>query len=603
MNSNGIQIRISDLLYAVWKRWRLILLLTLAGFTMGAAMLGVSYAQGELFGYQISCSIAVASKVANGNYTSDNHTPTKDDYYLAADMPDAVSYILKSDRVLDKALQQTGRTDLTAKELRRRLQIEQYNETQILELNLEWSGDTEGIALMNAILDETSKLLPQTLQMGAVEVIDEPTAKSSVGGTVASGMWFILGILGFLAGIGIAALDLLLRPTLINTKDVENVLGLDTIGTIPEDPEYFRRGRLLLENSGAGISYVEQSYASCAYIIRNLLGTKEGQHCFYVTSTENQEGRTSAAANLAVQFSDMERKVLLVDLDTRSPSLGGLFLKQVDYSHSLNALYKGEASPKEAITTLTGYLDFLPMILEHNAIALDGTLFDFLKRLGENYEYVILDAPPVGRISDALSLNQVADSVLFVIGYDQAILPDIRGTLEKLEKSGIRILGCVVNRVPGGNSRERRTKVLEESRQQNPYEDQVFMDFEDLPEREQSSVQNPLVALDQEPEESVSEDLSDQDAVDALLRMGVGGSWREKVKEEDDPDSGRELESQNEKEKDAESGQQDAEGNEPPDGQEGGETEQDDLQSVPEDELDFDYPEQGSDQGEDDFDI
>ena len=578
MNSNGIQIRISDLLYAVWKRWQLILLLTLAGFAMGAAMLGVSYVQGDLFGYQISCSIAVASKVADGNYTSDNHTPTKDDYYLAADMPDAVSYILTSDRVLYEALQQIGRTDLAAKQVRGKLEVEQYNETQILELNLEWSSDTEGIALMNAILGETGKLLPQTLQMGSVEVIDEPTAKSTVGGTVASGMWFILGILGFLAGIGIAVLDLLLRPTLINTKDVEDVLGMDAIGSIPKDPDYFRRGKLVLDRSNGGISPVEQSYASCAYILRNLLGTKAGQHCFYVTSTENGEGRTSAAANLAVQFSDMERKVLLVDLDTRSPSLGGLFLKQVDYSHSLNALYKGEASPEEAIVTLTGYLDFLPLILERNAIALDGSLFDFIKKIGNNYEYVILDAPPVGKISDVLSLNQVADSALFVIGYDQAILPDIRGTLEKLEKSGIRILGCVVNRVPGGSGREQNSKPFEENRQERSLAGAVFMEDENLTDREQKSVRNPLAALDQEPEDNMSEELSDEDAMDALLLMGVSGSWKE---DESVGETGVDGE--------PESG---------PDGKEEAPKAEDEWKLG-----DFDYPERGSDQGEDDFDF
>ncbi len=583
MNSNGIQIRISDLLYAVWKRWRLIVLLTLAGFAMGAAMLGVSYVQGDLFGYQISCSVAVASKVADGNYTSDNHTPTKDDYYLAADMPDAVSYILKSDRVLEQALQQTGRTDITAKELRGKLQVEQYNETQILELELEWNSDTEGITLMNAILDAAGKLLPKTLQMGSVEVIDEPTAASSVGGAVASGMWFMLGILGLFAGIGIAVLDLLLRPTLINTKDVESVLEMDMIGTIPEDSEYFRRGGLLLDRTDGGISPIEQNYASCAYIIRNLLGTKEGQHCFYVTSTQNQEGRTSAAANLAVQFSDMERKVLLVDLDTRSPSLGGLFLKQVDYSHSLNALYKGEVSAKEAIVTLTGYLDFLPMILEHNVVAMDGTLADFLKKLGENYEYVILDAPPVGSISDALSLNQVADSVLFVIGYDQAILPEIRETLEKLEKSGIRILGCVVNRVPGGTGRERGSRMPAENRTERSSEASVYMNDESKPEQDATGRQNPLIALDQEPEGNVSEDFSDQDAAYALLHMGVSSSWKEEEGHASDGErAGQEgLSSAGERE-----------------GQKGfpSGTEQ-------EEEPDFDYPDLGSNQGEDDFDI
>jgi hypothetical protein len=77
-------------------------------------------------------------------------------------------------------------------------------------------------------------------------------------------------------------------------------------------------------------------------------------------------------------------------------------------------------------------------------------LIELVENLKQQYEYVILDAPPVGEVSGTLSLNQVASSVLFVIGYDNASLPEIQSSLEKLDKSGTRVLGCVVNRVVSG---------------------------------------------------------------------------------------------------------------------------------------------------------
>ena len=112
---------------------------------------------------------------------------------------------------------------------------------------------------------------------------------------------------------------------------------------------------------------------------------------FYVTSAEEGEGKSTVAANLAVQLSDMEKKVLLVDLNTRNPRLGSMFLHSVDYSRTLNALYKGETDPLAAVISLTGYLDLLPSVLERNAIPMDGQVFDFIRGLEKDYDYVIID--------------------------------------------------------------------------------------------------------------------------------------------------------------------------------------------------------------------
>ena len=131
--------------------------------------------------------------------------------------------------------------------------------------------------------------------------------------------------------------------------------------------------------------------------LTNRFGTKEKQHRFYVTSAEDGEGKSTVAANLALQLSDMEKRTLLLDLNTRAPSLGGMFLRSVDYSRTLNALYKGESAAQEAIVSLTGFLDLLPMVLERNAVPLDGTLFELLEKIMEPYEYVVIDASSVGR--------------------------------------------------------------------------------------------------------------------------------------------------------------------------------------------------------------
>lgn len=107
-----------------------------------------------------------------------------------------------------------------------------------------------------------------------------------------------------------------------------------------------------------------------------------------------------------------------------------MFLRSVDYSRTLNALYKGESAAQEAIVSLTGFLDLLPMVLERNAVPLDGTLFELLERIMEPYEYVVIDASSVGRSSDVLRLNKLANNVLFVVRYDATPRPLCRMPLK-----------------------------------------------------------------------------------------------------------------------------------------------------------------------------
>lgn len=448
MQSGSIQIRVSDMIFVLKKRWKMVLSLTTIGLFFGLLLLAMTAIQNSQQSYAASGSFAISTQNAEGVYINGAQIANNNDFHLAEDMSDAVRYVVCSNRVLNEVIAQQGLLGISPEDLRAHISLSQYQATQIMELRVTWGNEESAVNIWHAIVNAASNMLPGALQVGQLAVINEPEV-TTVGTSSASRLLpIILAMLGLCCGIGFAVMELLIRPTLNNARDAETMFGLETIGIIPRDDAYFRRHpRALLANEEKERSVILQNYSAAAYILRNRLGAKDQHHCFYVTSSAAGEGKSTVAANLAIQLSDMEHKTLLIDFDMRNPSLGTLFMDKVDYAHSLNALYRGEATKEDAITHLTGYLDLLPAVLEHNAMSMDSTITELIQQLRETYEYIILDSAPVGEASETLSLNRVANTVLFVIGYDSTPLPLIQSSLEKLDKSGIRVLGCVVNAV------------------------------------------------------------------------------------------------------------------------------------------------------------
>ncbi len=451
MKSIGIQLRISDLLYAVQKRWKIILSLTFVGAVFGVLLSGMTYVQSTFQTYEISGSAMIVATDSSDRYLNNSVSPNSNDIKLAVDIMDMMHYFLRSDRMLEQLISDEQLIGVTAADIRKAMNISQYNETAIITITLTWENGEEGLLLWNSLISTANQMVPELLKIGRLRVINEPVANLVGMSSGNTKTWMLLPVLGFIAGVGFAVIELLMHPTLTNVKDIETLFGLETIGSIPQDDKFFRDTSSILVRDDS--SNVLQSYSAAAYILRNRLGTKQKCHCFYVTSAVAREGRTTVAANIAIQLSDMEHRTLLIDFDYKNPTIGSLFLNQVDYNRSLNALYRGEINESEAITVMTGYLDILPMVLDHNPFTLDSVIIEMVERMKEKYQYIIIDAPPVGQESETLSLNQLANTVLYVCRYDVATIPEIQAALEKLDKSGIRVLGCVINGVMSNMNR------------------------------------------------------------------------------------------------------------------------------------------------------
>lgn len=534
MSDEGI--RIGDLLLTIARRWKTLVVLTLLGCGLGLVLNSISFVQGSYTSYAVTTSIAIVPRVSTGGFAGGSDHLTSDDFQLAEDMADSVSYVIYSDRVLEQAIEQARLISVEPEEVARNLGISRYNETQILELTLWWMNAESGVELMNAILDVAVEVLPETLMIGSVAVINPPTAEFTPASNSYTGIWILTSLVGFVIGLGLIIFEFTMHPTLLNPKSVEEDLGLEMLGIVPQDHAYFQRKGELLSRESAVDSTVEQSFASAAYILCNRLGSsKKKSHCVYVTSAEEREGKSTVAANLAIQMSDLEKKVLLIDLNLNNPSLGGMFLQNVDYSRTLNALYKGEATVQDTVVSLTGYLDLLPTVLERNAINLDSVLFDFIQQLSQNYDYIIIDGPAIEQSSDVLRLNQVAQAVLLVIRYDSAPLPVIQDTIDQLDKSGIRILGCIVNAsrtMHGFRSwRDRPSDLAAKSMRDAAEVDDLLL-VPAAGNGNDGNLSNPAGApdiLDELTKDPLQkETMSDDEAMDALIRMGADNSWTQK---------------------------------------------------------------------------
>lgn len=443
------RIRARDMLFAIRKRIARIVILGIIGLGIGALLGTAPYLRGEVCRqYLITTSIAVTSQNADGMFVGDRQNPSSADIYLAEDMVDAVIYVIHSDRTLNAAAERLNLADVSAKEISDNLELSQYNSTQIVELKLYWRSAQEGISILTAINELLPDILSRTLKIGSVSVINEPRSSYIFGGSLNFSSWLGMAALGVMMGVALAILELLIRPTLLDARDIERQLGLELLGEIPERRRDFRGKRRLIScaDGEGGDPVVRDEFIAIAHMLQWQF-CKRRNCCVAVTSAGPGEGKTTIAAHLALALSGLGMRVLLLDLDTRKPRLGGMFLKEPDPGHSFNALYRGEIGAREAAVHLTDTLDILPTLPEGEPLPIDGAMCARIDALKADYDLVLVDTAPVGRAAEMLGLSRILDEVLFVVRFDGASMRQIREALFRIRRSGRAVCGCIVNGV------------------------------------------------------------------------------------------------------------------------------------------------------------
>lgn len=249
--------------------------------------------------------------------------------------------------------------------------------------------------------------------------------------------------LGAVLGVLLALLLEYLDDTLKNPEDVEKLLNVAVLGVIPKLPE-----NTTLEDAYADVrSAFSESYRSVRTSLQ--FSTNHGvPRTLLVTSPSPGEGKSTAALTLARNFTQIGKRVLLIDSDMRKPTIHKKMV--IDNSLGLSNFLAGALTLDEVIFATdimglsvipTGPLPPNPAELLHD---------DNMQRLITfglaEYDLVIIDGPPVMGLADAPILSNYVDGVMLVIEAGSTRKGFAKNAVKRLNAANAHIVGVLINK-------------------------------------------------------------------------------------------------------------------------------------------------------------
>ena len=294
-------------------------------------------------------------------------------------------------------------------------------------------------------LDSRIKELTMTGEVGAlnVSVLEPARPESALPRPNWPKVLGLAGLIGLVTGIGLALARAALDGQIHSAESVRDTLDLPILGSVP----HCAWGK---DNLGALVDADPNSALSESFRkIRTALcyGAQGAGRVVLVTSPQAGEGKTMVAGNLAVALACAGLRVLLVDADLRCPSQHGRF--GLANEKGLSTTLRGECDAAAAIrpATLVG-LDILPAgPIPERPSELLCKFNQMLSPLVDRYDFVVIDSPPLGPVTDAAVVATSADRVVLVLRANASDHEHTTSAVEALRQVGARIAGIVFNGV------------------------------------------------------------------------------------------------------------------------------------------------------------
>lgn len=305
------------------------------------------------------------------------------------------------------------------------------------------------------------------LRSSNIRVVDPATVPSTPARPNKTRNVGLAVLVGLVGGIGLALLREYLDNTVKTPDDVEMLSRLPSLAVVPAfaslNGNATKRKLLGMPSSNGKDSRVElvshtlpKSQMSEAFrALRTSLLLSQAGHppqVILVTSALPREGKTTAAANLAVTLAQLGDRTLLIDADLRKPGVGrALSLNDGKYA-GLSSYLAGVATldmvivPHPHINNLsampTGPIPPNPAdLLSSNKLA------DAILELRKHYKFVVIDSPPIMAATDAVIISVKTDGVLLVVRSGETPKEAFTRTRDLLASVKCRLLGVVLNAV------------------------------------------------------------------------------------------------------------------------------------------------------------
>lgn len=293
--------------------------------------------------------------------------------------------------------------------------------------------------------EENSISLAATADKG--KLIDEPEVEGQVSPKKA-----IILLLAAVLGLGIPFLIIyliqLMSYRIEGHDDVARLTSLPIVSDVPVASDSVKTAAGIVVQANKN-NQIDEIFRSLRTNIQFMM--KEDEKVILFTSTTSGEGKTFLAANLAVSFALLGKKVVLCGLDIRKPALGRLFGVKDRTQGITQLLVKDEVNAQDLLTAIcpSGVNQCLDLLMagptppNPTELLARKNLSTIMELLKERYDYIILDTAPVGLVSDTLQIARYSNVCCYVCRADYTPKTSI-GMLNELSIQKKLINPCVI---------------------------------------------------------------------------------------------------------------------------------------------------------------
>ncbi len=472
-NKDVIEIDLGRIWRAIWHRAWIVLIASVLCMTIALVYTNFfvtpKYKASAMF-YVNNNSLSVGDasfSISQGDITA------------AKSLVDTYIVILRSRACLNDVIDYAG-VEMTDSQLRSMISATAVNSTEIFEVVVTSPDPKEAENMANAIAYILPKAISSIVEGTSANIVDYAVLPSSPSSPNIKSN----ALLGFIIGMVVSVLILALREifdvTIRSQEDIEQCCQHPVLASVPDmlshqsSGDYYGYGakKTSARHTGSSnkkVSLVGRNISFVASEAYKLLRTKL-QFSFVdeikcpiigISSALAGEGKSLSSVNLAYTLSQLDKRVLLIDCDMRRPSLStklpisktpGLSNYLTSFSDIVTVIQHCSLDAESGFDVISSG-DNPPNPIE----LLSSTKMEkVLTQLRDAYDYIILDLPPVGEVSDAMVAAKQTDGILLVVRQDYCNTVALSTAISQFEFIETRILGIVMNCVGESNGKYSR---------------------------------------------------------------------------------------------------------------------------------------------------
>jgi len=427
---------VTDFLHTFRRLWWIPVLLAAALAAAFYFRVRVSYVPV----YTAEATVSVTGKSGIGYDGADAQT--------ASQVGKVFPYILTSG-----ALSGIVAEDLGMEAIPGNIQVTNIEGTNLLTIDVTADDGETAYEILQSVIKNTPDVAQYVVGPTNLEVIDDNGVPQDGGKLVTERGSIKKGAMaGILLGILVIVLYMYTFRTVRTEEDLKSVISAPCLGVLPR---YRLRKRARSEGKGINIldDNPQQDYVEAMRLIRTRLERRMAEKktkTLMVTSSIPGEGKSTAAANLAISMAKKGRKVILVDCDLRNPSLQSIFGVEGTFP-GLAEVLRGKAGASTALARIGDDTMNLRVLMgastpsEHVEILGSKAMGELIRTLRSSCDVLILDTPPSAMLVDAMMLVKHVDLALYVVMADYARRQYVVKGVKELSEIGIGLAGCILN--------------------------------------------------------------------------------------------------------------------------------------------------------------